>query len=138
MLDALDVLVDEIDHVIHRARNVILLTNLFPLLKDLLDGFGAAASAGTANALTAPPVVGVELPAGQIENRSGRLPAKRSLEDIHWSANGDGGVLCLQKIDERVPLGRHFLAQVIAGGFAIEPDRVGVRAGHAAPYVLLS
>ena len=55
-LDPLDVPVDKIDHVVHRARNVILLSNFFPLLKDFLDGLSASARARATNALTAPPV----------------------------------------------------------------------------------
>src|ERR1041385_1336324 len=69
LLDPMDMVVNEIDHVLELGFDLLFFADFFSLLKKRLDRFGAATRAGSADALAVSPLMRAPLPAGYIEDR---------------------------------------------------------------------
>src|SRR5512140_2090301 len=124
---------DEIDHVVQSLLDVLFLVQLVTGFEDGLDGLGATAGAGAANACRTASVVCAQFSPLKVEDRCGHSSTERLLEHVCRGHDRGGCVASLQAVDDGFAFGLNLFAEMEECVLAFQPHRVLVRASDAAP-----
>src|SRR5438128_2599339 len=101
---------DEINHIVQRSLNIVLLADLLARFKDCLNGLSATAGAGPSDPKACSSMMTAQLATRRVDDGLRGLSAQGLFKDVRRCKNSQRRVPPFQAINERFTLWRNLFA----------------------------